>query len=251
MCLSVRGFCPKTSTSLQTTLAAEAPLAEGQFLLAEDTLNMGKSLIRRIGTRRPTIIIIIIIIVLYIWDVLSLNPGLENCCHQRYFVNVLSQSKKLLEQLFKVFPRLFIFTSLEFIVHKLTIWNEPRHEPLISHSNSGMVWDLTPYHVAEIYLRLRIKCCLHSPDQIVNPLNKQTNKQAESLCLPLDVCLLAYWTYSFTLTTETVPSSETLATVYQTTRRHTSISENSTLHSHRPESINQLSKSVIQSVWAF
>jgi hypothetical protein len=54
MCLSVRGFCPKTSTSLQTTLAAEAHLAEG-FLLAEDTLNMGKSLIRRTGTRRPTI----------------------------------------------------------------------------------------------------------------------------------------------------------------------------------------------------
>jgi hypothetical protein len=33
MCLSVRGFCPKTSTSLQTTLAADAHLAEGQFLL--------------------------------------------------------------------------------------------------------------------------------------------------------------------------------------------------------------------------
>jgi hypothetical protein len=31
---------------LQTALAAEAHLAEGQFLLAEDTLNMGKSLIR-------------------------------------------------------------------------------------------------------------------------------------------------------------------------------------------------------------
>jgi hypothetical protein len=40
MYLSVRGFCPKTSTSLQTTLAAEAHLAEGQFLLAEDTLNI-------------------------------------------------------------------------------------------------------------------------------------------------------------------------------------------------------------------
>jgi hypothetical protein len=40
MCLSVRGFRPKTSTSLQATLAAEANLAEGQFLVAEDTLNM-------------------------------------------------------------------------------------------------------------------------------------------------------------------------------------------------------------------
>jgi hypothetical protein len=37
MCLSVRGVCPKTSTSLQTALAAEAHLAERQFLLAEDT----------------------------------------------------------------------------------------------------------------------------------------------------------------------------------------------------------------------
>jgi hypothetical protein len=55
MYLSVRGFCPKTSTSLQTILAAEAHLAEGQFLLAEDTLNMGKPLICRTGTRRPTI----------------------------------------------------------------------------------------------------------------------------------------------------------------------------------------------------
>jgi hypothetical protein len=42
MCLSVRGFCPKTFTSLQT-LAAEAHLADGQFLLAEDTLNMGNN----------------------------------------------------------------------------------------------------------------------------------------------------------------------------------------------------------------
>jgi hypothetical protein len=40
---------------LQTTLAAEAHLAEGQFLLEEHTLNKGKSLVRRTGTRRPTI----------------------------------------------------------------------------------------------------------------------------------------------------------------------------------------------------
>jgi hypothetical protein len=45
-------------------LVAEAHLAERQFLLAEDTLNMGKSLICRTGTRRPTIIIIIIIIII-------------------------------------------------------------------------------------------------------------------------------------------------------------------------------------------
>jgi hypothetical protein len=55
MCLSVRGFCPKTSTSQHTTLAAEAHLVEEQFLLAEETLNMGKALICRTGTRRPTI----------------------------------------------------------------------------------------------------------------------------------------------------------------------------------------------------
>jgi hypothetical protein len=55
MCLSVRGFCPRTSTPLQITLAAEAHLAEGQFLLAEEPLNMGKSLICRTGTRRPTV----------------------------------------------------------------------------------------------------------------------------------------------------------------------------------------------------
>jgi hypothetical protein len=40
---------------LQTTLAAEAHLAEGQFLVEEQTLNKGKSLVRRTGTRRPTI----------------------------------------------------------------------------------------------------------------------------------------------------------------------------------------------------
>jgi hypothetical protein len=42
------------STSLQTTLAAEAHLAEGQFLL-EQTLNIEKSLMYRTGTRRPTV----------------------------------------------------------------------------------------------------------------------------------------------------------------------------------------------------
>jgi hypothetical protein len=41
--------------SLQTTLAAEAHLAEGQFLLEEQTLNTEKSLIYRTGTRRPTV----------------------------------------------------------------------------------------------------------------------------------------------------------------------------------------------------
>jgi hypothetical protein len=44
-----------TSTSLQTTLAADSHLAKGQFLLEEQTLNNAKSLIYRAGTRRPTI----------------------------------------------------------------------------------------------------------------------------------------------------------------------------------------------------
>jgi hypothetical protein len=43
------------STSQQTTLAADAHLAEGQFLHEEQTLNKEKSLIYRAGTRRPTI----------------------------------------------------------------------------------------------------------------------------------------------------------------------------------------------------
>jgi hypothetical protein len=47
------------STSLQT-LAADAHLAKGQFLLEEQTLNNTKSLIYRAGTRRPIIIIIIV-----------------------------------------------------------------------------------------------------------------------------------------------------------------------------------------------
>jgi hypothetical protein len=46
---------PNTSTSLQRTLVADAHLAEGQFLLGEQTLNNAKSLIYRAGTRRPTI----------------------------------------------------------------------------------------------------------------------------------------------------------------------------------------------------
>jgi hypothetical protein len=41
--------------SLQTTLAAEAHLAEGQFLLEEQTLNKEKSLMYREETRRPAI----------------------------------------------------------------------------------------------------------------------------------------------------------------------------------------------------
>jgi hypothetical protein len=48
-------FVPNMSTSLQTTLAAEAHLAEGQFLLEEQTLNIEKPLIYRTGTRRPTV----------------------------------------------------------------------------------------------------------------------------------------------------------------------------------------------------
>jgi hypothetical protein len=41
-------------TSLQTTLAADAHLAEGQVLLEEQTLNNAKSLMYRAGIRRPT-----------------------------------------------------------------------------------------------------------------------------------------------------------------------------------------------------
>jgi hypothetical protein len=46
-------LAPNRSTSLQTTLASDAHLAEGQFLLEEQTLNKGKSLMYRAG--RPTI----------------------------------------------------------------------------------------------------------------------------------------------------------------------------------------------------
>jgi hypothetical protein len=47
-------LAPNTSKFLQT-LAADAHLAEGQFLLEGQTLNKEKSLIYRAGTRRPTI----------------------------------------------------------------------------------------------------------------------------------------------------------------------------------------------------
>jgi hypothetical protein len=46
---------PNTSTSLQATLAADAHLAEGQFLLEGQTFNIAKSLIYRAGTPRPTL----------------------------------------------------------------------------------------------------------------------------------------------------------------------------------------------------
>lgn len=52
--LKNRVFGPKTLTSLQTALAADAHLAKGQFL-TEETLNVGRSRINRTGTRRPTI----------------------------------------------------------------------------------------------------------------------------------------------------------------------------------------------------
>jgi hypothetical protein len=46
-------LAPNTSTFLQTTLAAEERLAEGQFLLEEQTLNKAESVMYRAGTRRP------------------------------------------------------------------------------------------------------------------------------------------------------------------------------------------------------
>jgi hypothetical protein len=50
-----QSYCSKyIYTSLQTTLAAEAHLAEGQFLL-EERLNTEKSVIFREGTRSPTV----------------------------------------------------------------------------------------------------------------------------------------------------------------------------------------------------
>jgi hypothetical protein len=45
---------PNTSTFLQTTLAADALIAEGQFLLEEQTLDKANSLIYRAGARRAT-----------------------------------------------------------------------------------------------------------------------------------------------------------------------------------------------------
>jgi hypothetical protein len=44
-------LAPNTSTPLQTTLAADAHLAERQFLHEEQTFNSAKSLIYRAGTR--------------------------------------------------------------------------------------------------------------------------------------------------------------------------------------------------------
>jgi hypothetical protein len=44
-----------TSTSLQTTLAADAHLAEGQFLYEKQTLHKANSLMYRVGTQKPTI----------------------------------------------------------------------------------------------------------------------------------------------------------------------------------------------------
>jgi hypothetical protein len=44
-------LAPNTSTSLQTTLAAHAHEAEGQFLHEEQILNNAKSLIYREGSR--------------------------------------------------------------------------------------------------------------------------------------------------------------------------------------------------------
>jgi hypothetical protein len=50
ICFSNSVFVPNMSTSLQTTLAAEAHLAEGQFLLEEQTLNIKVS---DISNRNP------------------------------------------------------------------------------------------------------------------------------------------------------------------------------------------------------
>jgi hypothetical protein len=65
---------PNASTSLQTALAANAHLAEGQFLHEEQTLNNAKSLIYRAGNQRPKGIIIIIIIITV--DTLSFGLGI-------------------------------------------------------------------------------------------------------------------------------------------------------------------------------
>jgi hypothetical protein len=49
-------LAPNTSTSLRTTLAADALLAEGQFLLEEiQTLDKTKSLLYRAGTAKQTV----------------------------------------------------------------------------------------------------------------------------------------------------------------------------------------------------
>jgi hypothetical protein len=46
---------PNTSTSLQATLTADAYLAEGQYLLEEQTSNNAESMVYRAKPRRPTI----------------------------------------------------------------------------------------------------------------------------------------------------------------------------------------------------
>jgi hypothetical protein len=48
-------LAPNKLTSLQTTLAADAHLAEGQSLHEEQTLNKANSLMQLAGTRRSTI----------------------------------------------------------------------------------------------------------------------------------------------------------------------------------------------------
>jgi hypothetical protein len=48
-------FGSKYIKIMQTTFAAEAHLAEGQFLLEEQALNIQKSLIYRAGTLRPAV----------------------------------------------------------------------------------------------------------------------------------------------------------------------------------------------------
>jgi hypothetical protein len=45
-----RDFVPNTPMSLQKTLAAEVHLADGQFLLEEQTLNTEKSVTYKAGT---------------------------------------------------------------------------------------------------------------------------------------------------------------------------------------------------------
>jgi hypothetical protein len=52
ICLRRAYLAPNTSTSLQTTLAADAHLVEGQFLNGEQILNKAKSLMYRAGTPR-------------------------------------------------------------------------------------------------------------------------------------------------------------------------------------------------------
>jgi hypothetical protein len=48
-------LAPNTSTSLQTTLSADAPLAEAWILHEEEKMNKAKFLIYEAGTRKPTI----------------------------------------------------------------------------------------------------------------------------------------------------------------------------------------------------